>query len=102
VDSGRTNWDEIDENSVLGVFDHPNMSAGASTSPPTLADMATVCASMAACAGALPLAQMAFMADSAPALPLTTFAVFRHALHDALHHVLDVRGIASMEPRAAG
>ncbi len=88
---GTPDWDELDEDLFPGVFDHAVHDCGRFDIAETLSTLRGVCDSMAACAESLTPDEQGQVAVYAGDWVLNTTGVIRHALHDAEHHVLDVR-----------
>jgi hypothetical protein len=100
--AGRTpNWDELPEDSLPGVFEHDVHDCGRFDIAETIGSLDAAARSMAAFAELLTPREQAITAMYAEDLVLTTAAVVRHALHDAEHHLLDIRrGVARQHLRA--
>jgi hypothetical protein len=94
-------WDELSEDSVPGAFEHPVHDCARFTVADTIESLRAVTESMADFAEALTPQEQAHVEVYAEGWTINTTAVIRHALHDAEHHLLDVRrGIARMQLRA--
>ena len=93
-------WDEEPEDSFLGVFEHDTHDCDRFDIADTLESMGVVARSMASFAESLTPDEQAVIAVYAEGWVINTTAVIRHALHDAEHHLLDVRrGIARQQLR---
>jgi hypothetical protein len=99
--AGRSpDWAEEPEDTLPGVFEHPTHDCGRFDIGETLASLAQVTTSMANYAESLTPDERASIAVYSPGQELNTTAVIRHALHDAEHHLLDIRrGIARQQLR---
>jgi S-DNA-T family DNA segregation ATPase FtsK/SpoIIIE len=99
--AGRSpDWDELSEDSLPAVFEHPTHECDRFDIAATLDSLGAVAGSMATFAESLTLEEQATIAVYVPGQVLNTTAVIRHALHDAEHHLLDVRrGIARQQLR---
>jgi len=99
--AGRApDWDELSEDSLPGAFEHATHDCGRFELADTLESLTVVANSMAAFAESLTPEEQAVVAVYADDWVINTTAVIRHALHDAEHHVLDVRrGIARQQLR---
>lgn len=101
---GTPDWDELDEDALPGEFEHPTHQCERFTIADTLRDLGAAATAMADFTAALTAEEQASTAvyyrstKSDYVEVLNTTAVVRHALHDAEHHLLDVRrGIARLE-----
>lgn len=101
---GTPDWGELDEDAMPGEFEHPVHDCGRFTIADTLRDLGDAATAMADFTAGLSAAEQASTAvyyrstKSDYVEVLNTTAVVRHALHDAEHHLLDVRrGIARLE-----
>lgn len=94
--AGRSpDWDELPEDSLAGVFEHGMHDCGRFDIADTLSSLGVVARSMANFAESLTPDEQVMIAVYDDDLVINTIAVIRHALHDAEHHLLDVRrGIA--------
>ena len=93
-------WDELPEDSLPGVFEHDTHDCGRFDIADTLESLGVVARSMASFAESLTPEEQAEIAVYFEDEVLNTTAVIRHALHDAEHHLLDVRrGIARQQLR---
>jgi hypothetical protein len=104
ADGIEPDWNDLDEDALPGEFEHPVHDCQRFTIADTLRDLGSAASAMADFAVALTPAEQASRAvyyrstKSDYVEVLNTTAVVRHALHDAEHHLLDVRrGIARME-----
>ena len=99
--AGRSpDWDELSEDSLPGVFEHPTHDCTRFDIADTLESLGAVARSMADFAESLTPDEQVVVAVYAEDWVINTTAVLRHALHDAEHHVLDVRrGIARQQLR---
>jgi hypothetical protein len=99
--AGRSpDWDELPENSLPGVFEHDTHDCHRFDIAETLESLGTASRSMASFADSLTPEQQVVIAVYAEDWVINTTAVIRHALHDAEHHLLDVRrGIARQQLR---
>jgi hypothetical protein len=97
--AGRTpDWDELPEDSLPGVFEHDTHNCDRFDIAATLASLGAVATSMAAFAESLTPDEQAMVALYSKDQVINTTAVIRHALHDAEHHLLDIRrGIARQQ-----
>jgi hypothetical protein len=100
--TGRSpDWDKLPEDSLPGVFEHDAHDCGRFDVAETLGSLGGVAMSMAAFAESLTPEEQVATAVYFDEQVLNTTAVIRHALHDAEHHLLDVRrGIARQQLRA--
>jgi hypothetical protein len=88
-------WDEMPEDSLPGVFEHETHDCARFGIADTLESLAAVANSMADFAETLTPDEQVVIAVYADDWVINTTAVIRHALHDAEHHLLDIRrGIA--------
>ena len=101
---GTPDWDELDEDALPGQFEHPVHDCERFTLADTLRDLGAAAQAMADFTVALTAEEQARTAvyyrstKSDYVEVLDTTAVVRHALHDAEHHLLDVRrGIARLQ-----
>lgn len=93
------NWAE-EPADLLGVFEHATHDCGRFGIDETLDQLAAVAASMADFTESLTPEEQGMIATYAPGQVINTTAVVRHALHDAEHHLLDIRrGIARQQLR---
>lgn len=99
--AGRSpDWDELSEDSLPGVFEHDAHDCARFDIAGTLDSLATVAGSMADFAESLTPEEQGVVAVYTADLEINTTAVIRHALHDAEHHLLDIRrGIARQHLR---
>jgi hypothetical protein len=99
--AGRSpDWDELSEDSLLGVFEHDTHDCDRFDIADTLESLGAVARSMATFAESLTPEEQAVIAVYSKDQVINTTAVIRHALHDAEHHLLDVRrGIARQQLR---
>jgi hypothetical protein len=99
--AGRSpDWDELPEDSLPGVFEHDTHECGRFDVADTLESLGAAANSMAAFAESLTLEEQVATAVYFKEEVMNTTAVIRHAVHDAEHHLLDVRrGIARQELR---
>ena len=97
--AGRAlDWDEMPE--VAGVFEHDTHDCGRFDVADTVESLGAAATSMAAFAESLTPEEQVVIAVYFEEWVLNTTAVIRHALHDAEHHLLDVRrGIARQQLR---
>ena len=94
-------WDELPEDSLPGAFEHDTHDCGRFSIADTLASLGAVARSMADFAESLTPEERAAIATYSEGQAINTTAVIRHALHDAEHHLLDVRrGIARQQLRS--
>lgn len=94
-------WDEEPEDTFPGVFEHETHECGRFDIGETLEQLAAAASSMADFAESLTPEEQGMIATYAPSQVINTTAVIRHALHDAEHHLLDIRrGIARQQLRA--
>lgn len=100
--SGRTpNWGEEPEG-LAGQFEHESHACEQFDVSTVLGELDAAGKSMAAFAGQLTPVELGRSANYTERLVLTTAAVVRHALHDAEHHLLDIRrGVASLRLAAS-
>jgi hypothetical protein len=98
---GRSpDWDELPEDSLPGVFEHDTHDCGRFDVADTLESLGAAARSMAAFAESLTPEERDVIAVFFEEQVINTAAVIRHALHDAEHHLLDVRrGIARQQLR---
>lgn len=90
-------WEQLDTDALPGAYEYPEHACDDVGPATALAELSAAAEAAADLAGSLTPEQRAFVADYHPGMPLSTFAVIRHALHDADHHLLDVhRGIARL------
>jgi len=100
---GAPDWEEMPEDSLPGVFEHETHDCGRFDIADTVESLGVVARSMADFAESLTPEQQAVVAVYAEGWVINTTAVIRHALHDAEHHLLDVRrGIARQQLRGWG
>lgn len=99
--AGRSpDWDELSEDSLPGVFEHETHDCDRFDIAGTLQSLGVVAESMATFAESLTLEERVAVAVYAEDWVINTTAVIRHALHDAEHHLLDIRrGIARQQLR---
>ena len=99
--AGRSpDWGELPEDSLPGVFEHDTHDCGRFDVAETLESLGAAARSMAAFAESLTPDEQAATAVYVNELVINTTAVIRHALHDAEHHLLDIRrGIARQDLR---
>lgn len=99
--AGRSpDWDELSEDSLPGVFEHDTHDCARFDIAGTLESLAAVAGSMADFAESLTPEEQGVVAVYSKGLEINTTAVIRHALHDAEHHLLDIRrGIARQHLR---
>ena len=99
--AGRSpDWDELPEDSLPGVFEHDTHDCGRFDVSDTLESLGAAARSMATFAESLTPEEQAVIAVYSKGLAINTTAVIRHALHDAEHHLLDIRrGIARQDLR---
>ncbi len=99
--AGRApDWDEMPEDSIPGVFEHDTHDCGRFDIDDTVESLGVAARSMAAFAESLTPEQQVVTAVYFGDWVLNTTAVIRHALHDAEHHLLDIRrGIARQQLR---
>ena len=99
--AGRApDWNELPEDSLPGVFEHDTHDCGRFTIADTLDSLGAVARSMADFAESLTPEEQVVIAVYFDDWVINTTAVIRHALHDAEHHLLDVRrGIARQQLR---
>ena len=99
--AGRSpDWNELPEDSLAGVFEHDTHDCGRFDIADTLESLGTAARSMAAFAESLTPEEQVVIAVYFEDEVINTTAVIRHALHDAEHHLLDVRrGIARQQLR---
>ena len=100
--AGRSpDWDELSEDSLPGVFEHDTHDCSRFDIADTLDSLGAVARSMATFAESLtPQEQVVVALYAEGWVEINTTAVIRHALHDAEHHLLDVRrGIARQQLR---
>jgi S-DNA-T family DNA segregation ATPase FtsK/SpoIIIE len=99
--AGRSpDWDELPEDSLPGVFHHGTHDCSRFDIAGTLESLGAAARSMAAFAEALTPEEQAAIALYAEDQVINTTAVIRHALHDAEHHLLDIRrGVARQQLR---
>jgi hypothetical protein len=99
--AGRSpDWDELSEDSLAGVFEHDTHDCGRFDIADTLESLGAVARSMADFAESLTPEEQVMIAVYSKDQVINTTAVIRHALHDAEHHLLDVRrGIARQQLR---
>lgn len=96
------NWDELSEDALPGAFEHDTHDCGSYDIAETLEALGAVAGSMANFAESLTPDEQAVVAVYAEDWVINTTAVLRHALHDAEHHVLDIRrGIARQQLRVS-
>lgn len=101
---GTLEWDELDEAAMPGEFEHPVHECERFAIADTLRDLGAAATAMADFTAALSAGEQGTTAvyyrstKSDYVEVLNTTAIVRHALHDAEHHLLDVRrGIARLE-----
>jgi hypothetical protein len=99
--AGRSpDWDELSEDSLPGAFEHDTHDCDRFDIADTLESLGAVARSMAAFAESLTPDEQVVVAVYAEDWVINTTAVIRHALHDAEHHLLDIRrGIARQQLR---
>jgi len=99
--AGRSpDWDELSEDSLPGVFEHDTHDCSRFDIADTLESLRAVATSMADFAESLTAEEQDVVAVYAEGWVINTTAVLRHALHDAEHHLLDIRrGIARPQLR---
>ena len=99
--AGRSpDWGELSEDSLPAVFEHPTHDCRRFDIADTLESLGVVAGSMADFAESLTPEEQVVVAVYAEGWVINTTAVIRHALHDAEHHLLDIRrGIARQELR---
>jgi hypothetical protein len=99
--AGRSpDWDELEEDSLPGVFEHDTHVCGRFDIADTVESIGAAARSMAAFAESLTPEEQVLNAVYFKDEVWNTTAVIRHALHDAEHHLLDVRrGIARQQLR---
>ena len=99
--AGRSpDWDESPEDSLPGVFEHDTHDCDRFDIADTLESLGAVARSMATFAESLTPEEQVVIAVYSKDQVINTTAVIRHALHDAEHHLLDVRrGIARQQLR---
>ena len=99
--AGRSpHWGELPEDSLPGVFEHDTHDCGRFDVAETLESLGAAARSMAAFAESLTPDERVATAVFVDEQVLNTTAVIRHALHDAEHHLLDIRrGIARQDLR---
>lgn len=100
--AGRSpDWDELSEDSLPGVFEHDTHDCDRFDITDTLEALSATANSIATFADSLTPEEQAVIAVYSKGLEINTSAVIRHALHDAEHHLLDVRrGIARRQLRS--
>ena len=99
--AGRSpDWDDLPEDSLPGVSEHDTHACDRFDIAGTLESLGAAARSMAAFAESLTPEEQAVIAVYSKDQVINTTAVIRHALHDAEHHLLDVRrGIARQQLR---
>jgi S-DNA-T family DNA segregation ATPase FtsK/SpoIIIE len=99
--AGRSpDWDELPEDSLPGVFEHDTHDCGRFDVVETLESLGGAARSIAAFAQSLTPDEQVATAVYFNEMVINTTAVIRHALHDAEHHLLDIRrGIARQQLR---
>jgi len=99
--AGRSpDWNELSEDSLPGVFEHDTHDCDRLDIADTLQSLGAVTSSMATFAESLTREEQVVIAVYAEEWVINTTAVIRHALHDAEHHLLDIRrGIARQQLR---
>ena len=99
--AGRSpDWSELPEDSLPGVFKHDTHDCGRFDVAETLESLGATARSMAAFAESLTPDERVATAVYVDEQVINTTAVIRHALHDAEHHLLDIRrGIARQDLR---
>jgi hypothetical protein len=99
--AGRSpDWGELPEDALPGVFEHDTHDCARFDLVETLGSLGAAARSMADFAESLTPDEQAVIAVYWEPQVLNTTAVIRHALHDAEHHLLDVRrGIARQQLR---
>lgn len=99
--AGRSlDWAEEPEDSFPGAFEHDTHDCGRFDIADTLESLGAVARSMADFAESLTTDEQVIVAVYAEGWVINTTAVIRHALHDAEHHLLDIRrGIARQQLR---
>ena len=101
VDGRSPDWTQEPQD-LAGVFDHAIHDCDRFEVASTLEVLKGAATSMAAFAGNLTSAEQVRIADYGDGLVINTAAVVRHALHDAEHHLLDIRrGIARIQLSSA-
>ncbi len=97
--AGRSpDWDELSQDSLPGVFEHDTHACDRFDIADTLESLGAVARSMATFAESLTPEEQVVVAVYLEGWVINTTAVIRHALHDAEHHLLDVRrGIARQQ-----
>ena len=91
-------WDELPEDSLPGVAEHDTHDCSRFDITDTLESLGAAARSMAAFAESLPPEEQVVVAVYFDDWVINTTAVIRHALHDAEHHLLDIRrGIARQQ-----
>lgn len=86
---------------LAGVFEHETHDCGRFGIAGTLGQLAVAAGSMADFTEPLAPEEQGMIATYVPSQVISTTAVVRHALHDAEHHLLDIRrGIARQQLRA--
>jgi hypothetical protein len=97
--AGRSpDWDELAEDSLPGVFEHDMHDCEQFEIADTLESLGAVARSMATFAESLTPEEQVVNAVYSKDQVINTTAVIRHALHDAEHHLLDIRrGIARQQ-----
>jgi hypothetical protein len=100
--AGRSpDWTQEPED-LAGQFEHDVHDCKQSEIAPTLDALSSAAGSMAAFAANLTTAEQERRADYDVGFTINTAAVVRHALHDAEHHLLDIRrGIARLQLSSA-
>ena len=98
---GRSpDWDELSEDSLPGAFEHDTHDCERFGIADTLESLGAVTGSMASFAELLTPDEQVATAVYFREEVLNTTGVIRHALHDAEHHLLDIRrGIARQQLR---
>ena len=93
-------WDELSEDSLPGVFEDATHDCDRFDIADTLESLGAVARSMATFAESLTPEEQVVTAVYSKDQVINTTAVIRHALHDAEHHLLDIRrGIARQQLR---
>ena len=97
--AGRSpDWGELPEDSLPGVAEHDTHDCSRFDITDTLESLGAAARSMAAFAESLTPEEQVVVAVYFDDWVINTTAVIRHALHDAEHHLLDIRrGIARQQ-----
>lgn len=97
VDGRSPDWAQ-EPRDLAGQFEHDTHDCGRFELASTLGALESAASSLAAFAAALTAEELARTADYGDGLVINTAAVVRHALHDAEHHLLDIRrGLARLQ-----